>query len=1007
MPPKLSVIVPFHNAAEHFEECLESLRGQTLRDIQVILVDNGSVDDSGWIARLAAARDSRFTLITERNHGLGVAREVGVAHATGTYLAFAVADDVLPADAYQRLVGSLESTGSDMACGGVRTLPAAGASGSAPHTRAYATTTLGTHIMAMPDLVHDQTAWNKVFLRSFWDAHGFAFPDGSHSGSCSDSADGWYGDAPVMISALVLARSVDVLSGIVYLRRDRSEGDGGRRARPAELERRFESLLQVSDFLATNAPKLRKRHDRNVAEHDLGQLLDALAASAGEDRETLLRVSRRVLDRLHERATDRLPVIQRLQLHLAHFRMADELDEVQRFVRSELKDRGVVRKGLREPRWYADYPFLNDGRVPVEIFEAERELTLHARIDDVRYAAGTVRITGHAYIKHLTSRAGAVQLWLRHGDEQIKLAFRRTARPDVTADSDQSAVSHDKSGFVAKLDVTRLPEGNWTLHARVSTRGVTREGVAIAHHATSERTFQVGRVRVSLTGAEGLVFESGVEVGPRPIGDGVTGIQWTEDHELVLAGAGWSRTSRIILQREGGTEWHEWPVTWHDGRFIARLALTADGLPLRGGRWKAMVGDDPLTLGADVVAHLPEPHTTGIHQVSVRTDLSSELTLVIRRALGPHEYGRYASRRLRGTARYFRRSMRNAAVFDSYGGLQYSCNPRAISEELQRSHPDVEPIWVTRDGQFRVPEGVRTVLYGSREHEQALGTARFVVANRRTQPHWYVKRPGQMFVQTWHGTPLKRLGLDLKGMPYGQPDLCEDLERYAAMWDVLVSPNPFSTPILSGAFGYPGEVIESGYPRNDVLFRPDLRRSVRRRLGIPEGKRVILYAPTWRDDEYGRHGRVRLGLDVEQTVKSLGEDDLLLVRAHYLVADRIRIPHQAIDVSRFPDMAELLAVADVLVTDYSSAMFDFACTGRPMVFFAYDLEQYRDEVRGFYFDFENEAPGPIARTGDDVIDALHALDAPAYEAKYRDFAAKFCSWDDGHASGRVVERMLG
>jgi CDP-glycerol glycerophosphotransferase len=154
-------------------------------------------------------------------------------------------------------------------------------------------------------------------------------------------------------------------------------------------------------------------------------------------------------------------------------------------------------------------------------------------------------------------------------------------------------------------------------------------------------------------------------------------------------------------------------------------------------------------------------------------------------------------------------------------------------------------------------------------------------------------------------------------------------------------------------------------------------------------------------------------------VKELGEDDVLLVRAHYLVAERVSgrmaIPHPALDVSRFPDMAELLAAADVLVTDYSSAMFDFACTGRPIVFYAHDLARYRDEVRGLYFDLEREAPGPVVRTEDELIHALQSLDGDAYEdgayekahaASYQDFAAKFCPWDDGRASARVVERML-
>jgi len=113
-----------------------------------------------------------------------------------------------------------------------------------------------------------------------------------------------------------------------------------------------------------------------------------------------------------------------------------------------------------------------------------------------------------------------------------------------------------------------------------------------------------------------------------------------------------------------------------------------------------------------------------------------------------------------------------------------------------------------------------------------------------------------------------------------------------------------------------------------------------------------------------------------------------------------------VDVSDYPDIADLYLAADVLVTDYSSAMFDFACTGRPMVFFTPDLERYRDEVRGFYFDFEAEAPGPILRATDEVVEVLKHGDFTAYKARYEEFAAKFCPWDDGRASARVVDWML-
>ncbi|MEV0967205.1 bifunctional glycosyltransferase/CDP-glycerol:glycerophosphate glycerophosphotransferase [Microtetraspora glauca] len=1030
--PRLSVIVPFCDVEEHFEDCLGSLRAQTLTDVEFILVDDGSTDAGPSIARAYAAADSRFTIVGGPKRGAGPARDAGIAHATGAYLAFADGDDMVPEDAYRTMVESLDETGSDLACGAVTRLRQDGSVKSRVVPPGFATTVPRTHVRVNRDLLQDRHVTNKVFRRSFWDAHGFVFPEGL------------YEDAPVAIPAHVLSAATDVLSDAVYLWRSRPGSARDRRGDPDRVARSLASAATVSAFLAERARKLRRRHDQHIAETEFPLLLDMLATARAGVARRLSDRARASLQALHPAAADELPALQRLQIHLLREGMVKELAVVQRFARTEIDDHGVVRSGLRDPRWYFDYPFRGDPRVPDAIYEAGPELRAHAMVDDVRWTGRLLRITGHAYLCRVDSKLCDVEVWLESGDRRMPLKAGRAERPDVTAESRQSAVSHDRSGFVVQLDPVRITEGTWTLHTRVSTRGITRDARAAGHRDAGRRGFHVGGVEVSLTREGGLVLAargSGdtavLHPAAVPVAGRITGVRWTEDHELVLTGEGESRTDRIalLLGSSGGSggstdagdpdnpgERHEWPVRWSGGRFTATIGATADGLPVRGGRWRVLLGDGPLALGPELLAAPPEPHTTSVHRISFLPGLGGELALLVRPALRPDERGRYALRRLRGTRRHHRARIRDAVLFDSYGGSQYSCNPRAISEEFQRRDLGTDLIWVTRDGQFAVPEGVRTVLYGSREHEEALGTSRFVVANRRTQPSWYVDRPDQTFVQTWHGTPLKCLGRDVRGKPLASRDIYEGLDRYSTMWDVLVSPNPFSTPILRRAFGYEGEVLESGYPRNDVLLRPGRAHRVRGDLGLPDGTRVVLYAPTWRDDEHSRRGRVDLELEAGRVAKALGEDTVLLVRAHYLMAGRTAMPTVvpgagggspgglALDVSRFPDMADLLAVTDVLVTDYSSAMFDFACTGRPMVFFAYDLERYRDQIRGFYFDFEKEAPGPIVRTSDEVADAVgEALrhgERLGRAARYRDFAVRFCPFDDGHASERVVDRML-
>jgi CDP-glycerol glycerophosphotransferase len=233
---------------------------------------------------------------------------------------------------------------------------------------------------------------------------------------------------------------------------------------------------------------------------------------------------------------------------------------------------------------------------------------------------------------------------------------------------------------------------------------------------------------------------------------------------------------------------------------------------------------------------------------------------------------------------------------------------------------------------------------------------------------------------------------------------------------VLLAPNAFSTPIFRRAFELEGQILESGYPRNDLLHqanRAQRAAAVRERLGLSADQRVLLYAPTWRDDAFQQNGRYRfeLKLDLQRVTAALGDDHILLLRLH----TNVRNSQQArmagagvIDVTRYPDIADLYLISDVLITDYSSAMFDFAGTGRPMLFFTYDLERYRDELRGFYFDFEAEAPGPLLNTSDELIQALRDVDrsAGSYEELYKAFRAKFCALDDGSAAVRVVDRIL-
>jgi CDP-glycerol glycerophosphotransferase len=346
---------------------------------------------------------------------------------------------------------------------------------------------------------------------------------------------------------------------------------------------------------------------------------------------------------------------------------------------------------------------------------------------------------------------------------------------------------------------------------------------------------------------------------------------------------------------------------------------------------------------------------------------------------------------------------------------RYADSPRAVYERLVEDAGDEHTHTWLADPAHRggFPADATVVPLASPEAVAALESADAVVSNTYLEVAW-TKAPGAVYLQTWHGTPLKRLHRDGL-MTFAPTDELARLDLDVARWDVLLSPNRASTERLRRAFAFTGEVVETGYPRNDLLLSPQreaVRARVRAELGIAEGTTAVLYTPTWRDDDFFADGApaLQLALDVERFAETMGEDWVLLPRLHYLVSERMApLTGPGVrDVSAHPDVRELYLAADVMITDYSSTMFDFAITGKPMLFFAYDLPTYRDSVRGFYFDPLPDAPGPVVETTAALLEELTDLDGVRrrHAERYAAFRQRYCHLEDGRATDRVVELLL-
>ncbi|RVU24536.1 glycosyltransferase [Streptomyces antnestii] len=365
----------------------------------------------------------------------------------------------------------------------------------------------------------------------------------------------------------------------------------------------------------------------------------------------------------------------------------------------------------------------------------------------------------------------------------------------------------------------------------------------------------------------------------------------------------------------------------------------------------------------------------------------------------------------------YRRDLRrpvdpSLAVFSAYWDRGIACNPGAIAAKLAELAPGIRPVWVvTPAGVPLLPPGTDHVVPGSRRYWEVMARAKYLV-NNVNFPNSVVKRPDAIHVQTHHGTPLKRMGLDQIEYPTASKGLdFRQLLSRVDKWDYSVTSNSHSTRMWEHAYPSHYVPLEYGYPRNDVYYRATAAdiRAVRDRLGIAPGRRAVLYAPTHRDYEASWTPR----LDLAALAERLGDDTVLLVRGHYFYGGAasplagLRRTGRVIDVSTYDPVEELALAADALVTDYSSIMFDYANLDRPIVIYADDWEMYA-KTRGVYFDLMAQAPGHVARSQAELTGILTSgawRDEASGKARAA-FRRRFCEFDDGRAAERVVRRVF-
>lgn len=365
-------------------------------------------------------------------------------------------------------------------------------------------------------------------------------------------------------------------------------------------------------------------------------------------------------------------------------------------------------------------------------------------------------------------------------------------------------------------------------------------------------------------------------------------------------------------------------------------------------------------------------------------------------------------------------------LFETFMGRQYGCNPKAIYEYIisDSRFDDYRLVWAFTDpGKAKsIPQLKRAEIVEmlTDEYSQACAEAGYIVTNSNLNNR-IIKKDDQVFIQTWHGTPLKKLRCDIEAESGNANNTLSDIHYKndidVVRYDYFISPSPFCTEKFTSAFnlrklGKEDILIETGYPRNDILINhsEEYAAGIKRELGIPEDKKVILYAPTFRDNQHdGASYTYDTHIDFDRLMTELSEEYVILFRAHYFVASQFDFTKYngfVYDMSGLDDITGLYLIADALITDYSSVFFDYANLERPMLFYMYDLEEYANDIRGFYFDID-EIPGPKLKTEEDLIAAIKELDSWQLDEKYRSFNKKFNPLEDGKASKRVAEIIIG
>ena len=1001
--PRLSVIVQAVGAGPQLEGAIRSVLNQSFKDLEVVVVVGQGADTQSageQVATRLSTKDRRVRVLpSERGGDLGDL-EAALKRARGRLVTIVDGGDALVAGACQRMIQCLDLSGSDVVVARSRSLTPS--PGARQRTGPPREPRLGEPLVQVPEVVEDLVAGAVIARRGLWTRQ-------RRLGALRTS--------PVSLpartlSVLLTATRIDVLDEEVYTWRVGSVARGPNAdTEPAALLTEVGTLAQMA---AGAPPSVRRRLVAGRLSRDLVRLAECAYRERSDFVCGLRRTAKRVLPTAEDSLWDSTALLDRLVLWLLTRDDPASAEELEDLIGRRLEDLNRLPLILEAGTLRPEPRFLERITVPGRLTEVQDvDLRLHVSTDTARWVGPrTLEVRGCAWVwgvdPSLTDRP-VIEVVDADGRVRRRTEVDRCQAPRADLEAGDPWRSYLPSGITVRL---RLEPGS-TVWFRVVTRVAGRRVWTWMPQPAGSSRWRLAPSEsgqcLAVRGERGLLQVALVEAGSRgselppsmPIDVVLLGARLAADATLVLSGtvtgapveldivvscSGGRMTVPAVLAPGGewtanldlvdpdvqlGTYTVGWSATPEDesdhriegvclaGEGIDGPAIEAPIVPAPAGG--AVVPDDVVPGGGS---------GRPARRARIITRRDGSVAVAVIPPLTPRERSRRSRRLL---VEREAEALRPAVFMESFGGRSGGDNPAAICEDLA-AHDVRAPLWWSVvDGTVPVPSGAVPVVVGSQEWVEALRTSRVIVTNDHL-PDWFSKREGQHLLQTWHGTPIKKL---LHDAAPGSVSLRYQrlMARQVPQWDLLLAQNREAEQRLRRALGYGGQVRVGEYPRNvRLLGGIEVGRRVRSDLGIGEEQQVILYAPTWR--ERLRHPGGLAGHSNGQGLQgdvypAHRTDAVVLMRTHHM--NRARPGPGLVDVSRYPSIEELMMAADVLVSDYSSIFLDFALTGKPAVVYVPDLEHYRDVERGLYGDWPRGSGLPVALDHDELAFHLNRI----------------------------------